>query len=153
MADYNGVIVEGSQYEPYRKSTPVGTMVNGAARLIDTVPEAPSGSESVSESVFRPSIQLKRGGSVKMFAAIDVGKSVTCLAYAPAAGSVALRIFTRAGTLVADVYSAGTEAWERLALALPSGWPRGIYIIAVVNHSVFDNDVDKRAYFDSVEVV
>lgn len=135
MANYNGILGTPLVAEQYRAMTPLAGFYYGKAKLIGS------------------SIQVGPGGSFHVYAALDVGQSVSCRSFVPVDGDTMLEVRSLAGETIDKAYSSGSGDWEDLAAGPLTGIEKGIYIVRLVNLTSGARFGDARAYFKDLEVV
>lgn len=134
MADYNGVLGTPLFAERYRSPTPLGGFFYGKVKLAGSA------------------VQVGPGGSFHVYAAIDVGQSVSCRSFVPVDGKTMLEVQSLAGETIDRAYSSGSGDWEDLTVGPLTGIEKGIYIARLVNPTSGVGFGDARAYFDNIEV-
>ena len=135
MANYTGEMRAILESEAYRHHTPLGGFYFGKSKLVDG-----------------PKIQVGRGGSTHLYAALDTGQSVSCWCDVPVNGKALLQVRDIAGGVVGEAHSSGSGASEQLTVGPLTGISKGIYIVRVVNLTSDYSLADGRAYFYDIEV-
>lgn len=158
MATYDGFITdERDAVRPYHHHSLNGIGI-GRSRLSYDWAESGSGSypsggyPSGVAALGIPVIEVASGGYAVMYAALDVGQSVSVPVYASAFGKCGIRILDRIGEVVATDYTADNNEWETITAALPSGYAKGIYLVEIVNFAI-QSEADCRAWFGPLEVI
>lgn len=159
MATYDGYISDvRKSFRPYQHFTLAG-FYQGRSRLSYDWAESGSGSYPSGDypsgvaALGIPVIEIAGGGYVIIYAALDVLQTVSVPVYANAQGKCGIRIQEGpGGEVLAHEKTSKDNEWEYISATLPSGYPKGIYMVQLANFAIQQSD-DARAWFGPIEVI